>query len=76
MVGCFAAVIIPALAGQKASGISLIALAFCIGVATAIRRKQIGKSVWLWFLIGFLGIGFITDFLIPFIVFIVRFLIK
>lgn len=73
IVGCFAAVIIPELAGKKASSVSFTTLAFWIGVATAIRGKQIGKSLWVWFLIGFLGIGFITFFLISFIVFTVRY---
>lgn len=67
IIGCIAGVVIPELAGKKASGGSLTALAFWIGVATAIRGKQIGKSVWLWFLIGFLGIGLIAVCLISFI---------
>jgi hypothetical protein len=67
IVGCFAAVIIPILARQKANWQSITVLTFWIGILTAIIGKQKGKSVWLWFLMGFLGIGFIVFLLIGFI---------
>lgn len=70
IIGCLAGVVIPELAGKRPTGGYfgyLMALAFWIGVATAIRGMQTGKSVWLWFLMGFLGIGFIAFFLIGFI---------
>lgn len=60
IIGCFAGVIIPELTGKKATGQSLGVLAFWIGIATAIRGKQKGKSALLWFFIGFLGIGIIV----------------
>jgi thiol:disulfide interchange protein len=69
IIGCIAAILIPGLAtGKSPSGQSLFVLSFWFGIATLIRGKQKDKSAWLWFFIGFLGIGLIVGFLLSFII--------
>jgi len=69
--GSLVSVVIPKLDRDKQISISEVSLAFWIGIAVAISATQKSKSGWLWFLIGFFGIGFGTVFvlliILPFI---------
>lgn len=69
--GSLVSVVIPGLTGQKPMSHAEVSLAFWIGIAVAICATQMGKAGWLWFLIGFLGIGFgtvvVLSIIIPFI---------
>jgi len=69
VLGSFSAIMIPGLAGKGADvdGKSFMALSAWIGVAFAIRAKQKGKSGWLWFFIGFIGVGSILTLVISFL---------
>ncbi len=67
ILGSFSSIIIPELAGKNADEKSFMALAGWIGVAFAIRAKQKGKSGWLWFFIGFIGVGSILTLVISFL---------
>lgn len=69
ILGSFSAIIIPGLAGKGANidVKSFMALSGWIGVAFAIRAKQKGKSGWLWFFIGFIGVGSILTLVISFV---------
>ena len=66
-LGSLVAFIIPKLSGGKPISYSEVSLAFWIGIAVAITATQKGKSVWLWFLTGFLGIGFCAIFVLSII---------
>jgi len=67
LFGSLLSVVIPDMAGHKPISLSEVSLAFWIGIAIAINATQKGKAGWLWFLIGFLGIGFGTVFMLSII---------
>ncbi|MBF0559461.1 MAG: hypothetical protein HQL08_11860 [Nitrospirae bacterium] len=64
LCGSLASVVIPELAGHKPISHAELSLAFWIGITVTIIATEKGKSAWLWFLIGFLGIGFGTVFVL------------
>jgi hypothetical protein len=70
-LGSLASVVIPELAGHKPNSNAVVSFAFWIGIAATISAYHKGKSLWVWFLVGFLGIGFgaifVLSIIMPFI---------
>ena len=66
VVGALSAYIIPQTIQQKPNPMAGFSLPMWIGIVAAMTAVRKGKSGWLWFFIGFIGIGITTIFLISF----------
>ena len=66
LVGTLSAYIIPQTIQQKPNPMAGFSLLMWIGVVASMTAVRKGKSGWLWFFIGFIGIGITTIFLISF----------
>jgi len=63
LLGQFAVAIL----STKVPGRLLLSIAFWLGVLAALAAKRYGRSVFLWFALGFVGLGGFSAFLTGFI---------